>query len=187
MQALILMLDAAGNPAKWVTREKAAFYYAKGLVTWDIGEEDAVMHGGTNARTGCRSTLTIKPIISVAGKENIVHGYREPPVDRFLVFRRDRHLCAFCGQVFKERDLTLDHVIPASRGGPFSWGNLVSSCKTCNGRKDSLTPEEARMPLLYVPYAPNRHESFILANRVILADQMLFLLEGVPKTSRLHH
>ena len=42
------------------------------------------------------------------------------------------------------------------------------------------------MPLLYVPYVPNRHEHFILRNRRILADQMEYLLAGVPRTSRLH-
>jgi hypothetical protein len=42
------------------------------------------------------------------------------------------------------------------------------------------------MPLLYVPYVPNRHEAFILSNRKILADQMEFLLRGVPRHSRLH-
>jgi hypothetical protein len=42
------------------------------------------------------------------------------------------------------------------------------------------------MPLLYVPYVPNRHEHFILRNRRILADQMEYLLAGVPRTSRLY-
>ena len=46
--------------------------------------------------------------------------------------------------------------------------------------------EQAGMPLLYIPYVPDRHEHFILRNRRILADQMEYLLASVPKTSRLH-
>ena len=42
------------------------------------------------------------------------------------------------------------------------------------------------MPLLYVPYVPNRHEHFILRNRRILADQMEFLMAHLPQSSRLH-
>ena len=54
------------------------------------------------------------------------------------------------------------------------------------GDKANRSPERAGMPLLYVPYVPNRHEHFILRNRRILADQMEYLLAGVPKTSRLY-
>ena len=48
------------------------------------------------------------------------------------------------------------------------------------------TPQEAGMKLHYVPYIPNRHEAFILGNRKILGDQMEFLIQGVPKSSRIH-
>jgi len=64
--------------------------------------------------------------------------------------------------------------------------NLVAACKACNNRKADRTPEAAGMKLHYVPYVPNRYEAFILSNRKILADQMEFLLQGVPKSSRMH-
>ena len=48
-----------------------------------------------------------------------------------------------------------------------------------------MSSEQARMPLLYVPYVPSQHEAFILRNRRILADQMEFLMAGVPAGSRL--
>jgi 5-methylcytosine-specific restriction endonuclease McrA len=63
--------------------------------------------------------------------------------------------------------------------------NLVAACKACNCRKADRTPEGAGMKLHYVPYIPNRYEAFILSNRKILADQMEFLLLGVPKSSRM--
>ena len=74
----------------------------------------------------------------------------------------------------------------SSKGGEASWMNLVTACKACNNRKGNRTPEAAGMKLHYVPYVPNRYEAFILSTRQILADQMEFLLQGVPKSSRMH-
>jgi 5-methylcytosine-specific restriction endonuclease McrA len=63
--------------------------------------------------------------------------------------------------------------------------NVVTACRGCNVRKANRTPEEAKMPLIYAPYVPNRFEGFILRNRRILTDQMQFLLASVPRHSRL--
>jgi len=109
-----------------------------------------------------------------------------PGLTNFLLFNRDRQLCGYCGERFSVRDLSRDHIIPASRGGRNLWTNVVTSCRSCNTHKANRTPEEARMVLLYVPYAPNRYEHFILRNRRILADQMEYLMSGVPRSSRLH-
>lgn len=81
--------------------------------------------------------------------------------------------------------LDLEHIVPRSKGGEDSWTNLVTACKSCNNCKADRTPEAAGMKLHYVPYVPNRYEAFILSNRKILADQMEFLLQGVPRSSRL--
>jgi hypothetical protein len=62
--------------------------------------------------------------------------------------------------------------------------NVVTACRGCNHRKGSRTPEEAHMPLLYVPYRVCRNEGFIISNRHILADQMEFLSASLPKYSR---
>jgi 5-methylcytosine-specific restriction endonuclease McrA len=64
--------------------------------------------------------------------------------------------------------------------------NLVTACKVCNNRKADRTPEAAGMKLHYVPYVPNRYEAFILSIRMILADLLVFLLLGGPKSSRRH-
>ncbi len=109
-----------------------------------------------------------------------------PGLTNQMLFVRDRQVCAYCGGRFMIRDLSRDHVVPVSRGGTDSWTNAVTACRSCNTRKGGRSPEQAGMPLLYVPYVPNRHEHFILRNRRILADQMEYLLAGVPRTSRLH-
>ncbi len=182
----VLALDAAGTPHRWLTVEEAAHYYAKGMVAWDMGDNEFVLHGGVSSLTGRQSELAVASIVALKGGAFNSKLYNRPvPFSRPMLFARDRHICAYCGEKFKGIDLEVEHVIPRSRGGANAWTNYVSACRCCNARKDNRTPEEAHMPLLYVPYAPNRHEAFILRNRHILADQMDFLLQGVPGHSRL--
>lgn len=181
----ILALSVDGSPQEWLTPDKAAYYLAREAVAWDLGETCMTLRGGTNALTGMQSTLELKPIICIKSSRFVQHPHKSPRFSRDALMRRDRCMCAYCGQLFRERDLTLDHVMPESRGGKTSWMNLVAACGPCNNRKDCRTPEEARMPLLYVPYVPNLYEEFILSNRVILADQFEFLVARVSKNSRL--
>jgi len=70
------------------------------------------------------------------------------------VHKRDKYTCAYCKQRPKKKDLTLDHVIPKSQGGKLTWGNAVTACKKCNGKKADRTPEEAGMPLSFEPKTP---------------------------------
>lgn len=185
MQHKILALDSAGAPSRWIDLERALYYYAKDLVAWSAGASEVICRGGTSSKTGMRSQIAANSIIAVKGKDFMVRNYdRVPAVSKEMLLMRDRHLCAYCGGQFKAAELDAEHVYPDSRGGAYSWMNLVSACKICNNRKAARTPEEAGMPLLYLPYVPNRHEVFILANRNIKADQMEFLLSGVPKHSR---
>ena len=81
--------------------------------------------------------------------------YKGVMLTRQNIFKRDKQACVYCGS---KSDLTLDHVLPRSRGGKTSWTNLVAACKKCNSRKGDSLPEEANMPLPYKPYKP----SFIL-------------------------
>ena len=72
-------------------------------------------------------------------------------LSRRNVFVRDGHACVYCGDT---ADLTIDHVLPRSRGGGSSWENLVSCCRPCNLEKGQRTPEEADMPLGKKPVRP---------------------------------
>ena len=181
----ILTLDKTGTPFKWSTVEEAVVYHAKGMINWELGDNEFTLRGGMNRITNVRSEITVRSIISIAGEAEGLFKRFKPALSRRALFSRDRHLCAYCGQEYSDSYLTADHIIPKSRGGANSWMNLVTACKHCNQRKDARTPEEAKMQLLYVPYIPNIYESFILQNRRILSDQMEFLKHGVPKHSRL--
>lgn len=77
--------------------------------------------------------------------------WKVPPVNRREVLRRDHHSCQYCGS---NKLLTLDHIIPRSKGGQHSWDNVVAACERCNSRKGDRTPQEASMPLRTKPKAP---------------------------------
>ncbi|TAE03778.1 MAG: HNH endonuclease [Bacteroidetes bacterium] len=84
--------------------------------------------------------------------------YKGVMLSRQNVFKRDNNRCLYCSAT---DNLTLDHVLPRSRGGQTTWTNLVTACRRCNSKKGDLLPEEAKMPLPYKPFKP----SFILFTR----------------------
>ncbi|MEL6493343.1 MAG: HNH endonuclease [Cyanobacteria bacterium J06634_6] len=86
--------------------------------------------------------------LKTGGKERI---WKIPPVNRREVMRRDAHTCQYCGS---KKRLTLDHVLPRSKGGQHSWDNVVAACAPCNAYKADRTPELAKMQLRRTPQAP---------------------------------
>ena len=81
----------------------------------------------------------------------IKHNKKTLKVNRNRIYRRDNFQCVYCNS---KKDLTIDHIIPKSRGGGNDWYNLVTSCSKCNNKKADRTPDEANMRLLKQPYAP---------------------------------
>jgi HNH endonuclease len=78
--------------------------------------------------------------------------YRGVVLSRQNIFKRDGGCCQYCGA---REDLTLDHVMPKSRGGRTSWDNLATACRRCNSKKGDFTPEEANMALRVKPFKPS--------------------------------
>lgn len=186
MSPYILALDVAGAPHRWINVRDAAHYYATSMIAWAAGAHEFVLRGGTQRVTGERSLIRASSIIAIKGRDFIVrHFDHVPTLTKEMLLARDRYICAYCAQRYRFEQLDMEHVVPRSKGGADSWVNLVTACKACNSRKANRTPEAAGMKLHYVPYVPNRYEAFILSNRQILADQMEFLLHGVPKGSRM--
>lgn len=77
--------------------------------------------------------------------------------NRRNIFARDINMCQYCGKRFRTCDLSLDHVIPRSQGGPATWDNIVCACHKCNVRKGGRTPQEASMHLIREPVKPRRN------------------------------
>ena len=180
----ILIVDTQGLPVRWALMQRTARYYASGKVITELGENQFGMAGGLQEATGARSQFVTSSIVMIRGRHRIPSGHAHVGLTKHRLFVRDRHVCAYCGGHFAELDLTVEHILPVSRGGRHEWTNVVTACRSCNTRKGSRRPEEANMPLLYVPYAVCRNEGFILSNRRILADQMVFLQVSLPRYSR---
>jgi len=84
---------------------------------------------------------------------------RVPSVIRKNILLRDRNTCQYCSEVLPSSELTLDHVVPRSRGGASTWENLVACCHLCNRQKGNQLPVEAGMRLMREPRAFNLHTS----------------------------
>lgn len=98
----------------------------------------------------------------------LVYMIRRPrprvKLTRREVFIRDNFTCQYCGR--QAGDLTLDHVVPRSRGGAHTWENLVSACKTCNHRKGGKSLGEARMMLKQPPREPSAGLYYTIERRL---------------------
>ncbi len=100
-----------------------------------------------------RTVSTSFPMPSVIRLLRYVNmPYRGVVLSRQNIFKRDAYQCVYCGA---KNNLTLDHVVPRSKGGKTSWTNLVTACQECNSRKGDLTPEEVDLKLPYEPFRPS--------------------------------
>ena len=185
----VLRADVSGMPIEWINYRDAARLYSLEQVLYPIGEILFKMHGGINARTGKQSILEVHSIVCTLGQAETHlkhHPSYTPPLNNKTLFRRDAYLCLYCGNRLPPYDLSRDHICPISRGGKDGWKNCVTACKRCNHHKRDLTPEEAQMELLAVPFVPSHAEYIYLSGRTILADQMEFLFAHFPRNSPLH-
>ena len=77
--------------------------------------------------------------------------------NRRNIFARDEGRCQYCGKKFPSPELSLEHVVPRSRGGGSTWENIVCACTECNKKKGGRTPQEAGMRLIRKPFKPRRN------------------------------
>jgi len=82
-------------------------------------------------------------------------------INRNRLFKRDGHECVYCGS---KRNLTVDHIIPKSKGGQNTWTNLITCCFNCNTRKGDRTPEQAGMKMRFNPYEPTFFSETIVSS-----------------------
>lgn len=142
-----LVLNASYEPLHIAAARRALTLMAKDVVV--VVEED--------------DTLEVYPGIFlplVVRLRNPIHvPYRLTVLTRKNILTRDRNSCQYCGKKVNPRELTLDHIMPESRGGKYSWDNLVACCSPCNRKKSNQTPEEAGMVLLHRPRPSTLHTS----------------------------
>lgn len=134
-----LLLNADGTPHK-VLGIKEAISHLRREKSYVVEEGERIMTG--NGEIVIPNVLQLKKYIKIRT--------RKPRCNRNIIFYRDKFICQYCGESFEKniRELTLDHVVPKSKGGKHSVDNVVAACKPCNNRKDNNTPKEACMPLI---------------------------------------
>ena len=141
IQRLVLVLNASYEAINIVPARRAMTLIMKGAA---LVEKPSVY----SIRTA-RMTIVLPSVIRLVNYRRVPRQTRS--VSRKAIMLRDRNTCQYCGRGYVPKELTLDHVIPSSRGGSTAWENLVASCKPCNNRKGDRTPVEAGMTLLSKP------------------------------------
>ena len=127
----------------------------------DLDSWDAVSRSRRLAAAAAERALIRSSRLSLAPLEVIVLtcyggvGDKTVTFSRLNLYRRDRFTCQYCGSRPGSKELTIDHILPRSRGGHLSWENCVLACVSCNKKKGSRTPEEAGMTLRARPVEPH--------------------------------
>lgn len=96
------------------------------------------------------STFPFPSVIKISRYVNM--PYMGVVLTRQNIFRRDGHKCQYCGT---HKDLTLDHLIPRSKGGKSTWNNLLTACRRCNARKGDYHIEQIDMKPKTMPHKPS--------------------------------
>lgn len=139
------------------------------------GTAEVVEESGEYLRTPSRPY----PVPSVVRLKRLI---RRPPgrlaLNRRNILRRDGYTCQYCGRHGGE--LTVDHVVPKSRGGRGTWENLVTACRNCNLKKKNRTPEEAGMRLAKRPAVP-RNALLIVADLPRMPEAWRMYLPDLPE------
>lgn len=147
----VLVLNASYEPLNITTWRRAVVLLIK-----DKAEQ--VEHNGKFVYAG----LPLPTVIRL--RHYVQIPYKEIPFTRRNILHRDSYSCQYCSYAGDE--LTLDHIIPRSRGGGDSWENIVAACVRCNVRKGNRTPKEANMPLHHQPRRPYSSLHFEVAKQV---------------------
>jgi 5-methylcytosine-specific restriction endonuclease McrA len=185
LQQQVLRTDASGMPLEWIDYQQAVRLYHGGQVAYTCGTLLYRIRGGISACTGRQSVVEVNSIIATQGTNRALHKGYVPPLNNSALFRRDAHVCLYCGNRFEMHELSRDHVTPLSQRGRDTWTNVVTACKRCNNHKAGRTPEQAGMQLLAIPFCPTHAEYVYLKGRRVLADQMEFLQAHFPRSSPL--
>jgi 5-methylcytosine-specific restriction endonuclease McrA len=137
----VLLLNQTYEPLGTVSVARAVIMVFKNTVFVEEFDGDRVL----------RSARAEYPVPSVIRRRiyiNVRRRREASSMKRLRIYMRDKFRCQYCGEKKPAGELTLDHILPRSRGGDNSPVNVVTACVACNNRKGDRTPAEARMPLL---------------------------------------
>ena len=161
MQSPVLVLNASYEPINVTPVRRAVVLIIKGVATAE--EADGVFIHSASASFRVPSVIRLREFRRIP--------YQTRALSRKNILMRDRYTCQFCGRVLPAAELTLDHVIPRSRGGHTDWDNLVACCHRCNNLKADRLPEEVNLKLLRAPRPFTLHTSRQLMRMMAKSDE----------------
>lgn len=141
--AKVLVLNTTYEPLNVTTVRRALVLLLK-------DKAEVVERAGTTLRSE-RAAFEVPLVIRLREYVRVPHRPAARRISRRAIFARDGYRCQYCGS---DRQLTVDHVVPRSKGGGDTWDNLVTSCAACNRRKADRPPHLAGLRLRRPPRAP---------------------------------
>jgi 5-methylcytosine-specific restriction endonuclease McrA len=162
MQKPVLVLNASYEPINICGARRALILVLKGVAKTEE-EHGVILHAA-------RVRIPMPSVIRLLEYRRIPHQTRA--LSRKNILLRDRNSCQYCGAVLPAGELTLDHVMPRSRGGLSTWENLVACCHPCNRKKGNhLLSELSNMNLLREPRPFSLHTSRHIMRMIGHSDQ----------------
>jgi|HubBroStandDraft_6_1064221.scaffolds.fasta_scaffold210091_2 hypothetical protein len=149
----VLLLDASFQPLSVITRQRMLILLSKERISFVSPTEEQAMIEALQVRRFPDGPVIVRLVRSVRIPRRLVRP------SRASLLLRDNAECQYCGTAVSGRDATIDHVVPASKGGRRTWENLCIACARCNHRKANKTPAQAGMKLRRAPVA--LHAEFV--------------------------
>jgi 5-methylcytosine-specific restriction endonuclease McrA len=160
----VLVLNATFEPVNVCTVRRAVVLLLK-------DKAEVIEHADWELHSA--STSIARPVvIRLVTYIRIPRDTHRRKITRRAVFARDDWTCQYCGS---RSNLTVDHVVPRSKGGTSSWENIVASCAPCNRRKGNALPRQAGMHLTRQPQTPSPHVFIQVASPTIPAAWRAYL------------
>lgn len=154
MSKQVLVLNAGYEPLSLVSVRRA--------VVLLLREKAELLEATQQMLTGASYSMPVPLVIRLVHYVRLPH--RRVPPTRAAIMLRDAFTCQYCGATPGRQELTVDHVVPRSRGGRHDWANLATACKRCNQIKGSCLPEEVHMRLIRRPFEPTYVALVLLSN-----------------------
>jgi 5-methylcytosine-specific restriction endonuclease McrA len=164
MGGRVLVLNATYEPINVCTVRRAVVLLLK--------EKAELLERGIWELHSESSTLARPVVIRLVSYVNVPRDAHRRKITRRAVFARDSWTCQYCGS---RSNLTVDHVIPRSKGGSSSWENIVASCAPCNRRKGNTLLRQSGMQLRKLPSTPSPHVFIQVASPTIPAAWKTYL------------
>ncbi len=141
----VLLLNASLQPLNVISKRRLVVLLTKQRVMFLDEQARRAIEEGIAARRLYEAVVIVRLLTNIQVPRRLLRANR-----RNLLLR-DENQCQYCGRVLPQSQLSVDHVVPTSRGGAESWENQVIACRRCNGHKGNRLMSEAGMRLVRRP------------------------------------